>query len=50
MGLISESLQQHMQQLLHEGALAVKPTGSGSGGYVLSLWESEPTNEELIRV
>ncbi|TAL65081.1 MAG: mevalonate kinase, partial [Legionella sp.] len=38
-GLVSESLQQHMQQLLKSGALAVKPTGSGGGGYVVSLWE-----------
>jgi len=38
-GLISESLQQHMNQLLEAGAIAVKPTGSGSGGYVVSLWD-----------
>lgn len=37
-GLINESLQQHMQTLRHQGALAVKPTGSGCGGYVISLW------------
>lgn len=38
-GLVSESLQQHMNQLLAAGAIAVKPTGSGGGGYVLSLWD-----------
>jgi mevalonate kinase len=38
-GLISESLQEHMQLLRSQGALAVKPTGSGGGGYVLSLWD-----------
>lgn len=43
-GLISESLQQHMNTLLDAGAVAVKPTGSGGGGYVVSLWENPPTN------
>lgn len=41
-GLVSESLQQHMNRLMAEGALAVKPTGSGGGGYVLSLWDQQP--------
>lgn len=41
-GLVSETLQQHMQMLLDLGALAVKPTGSGGGGYVVSLWDSPP--------
>ena len=39
-GLISETLSAHIQDLYQEGALAAKPTGSGSGGYVLSLWDS----------
>ena len=39
-GLISESLQHHMQTLRKQGALAVKPTGSGNGGYVVALWSS----------
>ena len=41
-GLVSESLQHHMNQLRVEGALAVKPTGSGGGGYVVSLWDKRP--------
>jgi mevalonate kinase len=41
-GLVSESLQHHMQNLENAGAIAVKPTGSGGGGYVVSLWETEP--------
>jgi mevalonate kinase len=41
-GLVSESLQRHMQLLSEAGAIAVKPTGSGGGGYVISLWEQEP--------
>jgi mevalonate kinase len=36
--LISPLLQQHIVQLKSEGALAVKPTGAGLGGFVLSLW------------
>lgn len=50
-GLVSESLQQHMNQLSANGAIAVKPTGSGGGGFVLSLWEHKfPENPELIAV
>lgn len=41
-GLVSESLQQHMNTLFDNGALAVKPTGSGGGGFVLSLWDKQP--------
>ena len=39
-GLVSEPLQQHMQALRDQGAIAVKPTGSGGGGYVVGLWNS----------
>lgn len=51
-GLVSETLQQHMQLLLRSGALAVKPTGSGGGGFVLSLWDRNPPslNIEFISV
>ncbi|MBA2648733.1 MAG: mevalonate kinase [Legionella sp.] len=51
-GLISESLQQHINQLLKAGASAVKPTGSGGGGYVLSLWNQAPDSSsiELTRI
>ena len=41
-GLVSESLKRHMQSLLNAGAVAVKPTGSGGGGYVVSLWDTPP--------
>lgn len=41
-GLVSENLGHHIQSLLNMGALAVKPTGSGGGGYVVSLWENHP--------
>ena len=42
---MSEGLQQHMNHLLSSGAIAVKPTGSGGGGFVLSLWEKRPRDE-----
>ena len=50
-GVIGEVLQQHCLQLSAEGALAVKPTGSGGGGYALSLWNTAPPSHlpfELI--
>lgn len=47
-GLMSHSLKQHMQALRELGALAVKPTGSGGGGYVLSLWKHDvPQHTEI---
>lgn len=51
-GLVSETLQHHMELLLEQGAVAVKPTGSGGGGYVLSLWDKLPPRMpfELITV
>ena len=41
-GLITEQVKKHQNQLLQNGALAVKLTGSGGGGYVLSLWDALP--------
>lgn len=41
-GLINTTLKTHMASIRDAGAIAVKPTGSGGGGYVLSLWESIP--------
>lgn len=47
-GLIFGDLEDHMRSLDEAGALAVKPTGSGGGGYVLSLWEEgDPTPQAL---
>ena len=37
-GLVSAEMEQHMQELCAAGAAAVKPTGSGGGGFVVSLW------------
>jgi mevalonate kinase len=40
-GLIHGALNEHIDLLKKNGALAVKPTGSGGeGGHVLSLWQT----------
>jgi mevalonate kinase len=41
-GLISDNLSSHLALLRQHGALAAKPTGSGGGGYVISLWNEPP--------
>lgn len=46
-GLVSESLHQHMVMLRQAGACALKPTGSGGGGYVVSLWNDRLPPEQL---
>ncbi len=40
--LIGKKLREHMSFLKQNGALATKPTGSGDGGFVLSLWDNHP--------
>ncbi len=47
-GLITPSLQQHGELLRNAGALAIKPTGAGKGGYVMSLWEAPPPTIEGV--
>lgn len=42
--LTGGGVRSEMDRLLHAGALAVKPTGSGGGGYVLSLWGKPPVS------
>lgn len=37
-GLTEGTVDKHISFLKSQGALAAKPTGSGGGGYVLSLW------------
>jgi mevalonate kinase len=48
--LCGGDLGAHMRLLEEAGALAVKPTGSGGGGYVLSLWRETPPAELLKRL
>lgn len=45
--LVPSAVQTHMDRLKKAGALACKLTGSGSGGYVLSLWSEKPVESEL---
>lgn len=44
-GLVNSEMQYHMRGLTNQGALAVKPTGSGKGGHILSLWPSSDMAE-----
>jgi mevalonate kinase len=44
-GLVPVEAQQHIDFLKNSGALAIKMTGSGGGGYVLSLWDELPAPE-----
>lgn len=46
-GLVDEPVRKHMQWLSESGALATKLTGSGGGGYVLSLWKESPPQDIL---
>ncbi len=41
-GLIDSQMYNEVGKLKKAGAIAVKPTGSGRGGYLLSLWDSPP--------
>ncbi|MDR0968458.1 MAG: hypothetical protein LBL99_02350 [Holosporaceae bacterium] len=41
-GLCDPKTIAHMEELFSNGAVAVKPIGSGLGGYILSLWEEKP--------
>jgi mevalonate kinase len=49
-GLITSEFQKHIQELEDAGAWAVKPTGSGGGGYALSLWREDPPKELLPKL
>lgn len=46
-GLVCPELQTHMEVLKSKGALETKPTGSGDGGFVLSLWSHPVTFMEF---
>ena len=47
-GLMSSDLTEHINKLKHWGALAAKPTGSGEGGFVISLWEKTPPSDKGV--
>lgn len=46
--LIPTPVQKQMDELKSQGALAVKPTGSGAGGFLLSVWDQWPSDSRLI--
>jgi mevalonate kinase len=41
-GLAGGEMGDHLASLRRAGAIAAKPTGSGDGGYALSLWRDDP--------
>ncbi len=41
-GLVNEAVKAHEVRLKNFGAMAVKLTGSGGGGFMLSYWEQPP--------
>jgi len=41
-GLVPSELLEQKQELLKQGALAVKLTGAGLGGFWVALWPSTP--------
>lgn len=47
-GLIPSALENKITELYQLGALAVKPTGAGGGGYLLSLWHAHPPRDAGI--
>lgn len=40
-GLIPPAVERQIAELKRQGAVAVKPTGSGDGGYLLALWNED---------
>jgi mevalonate kinase len=50
-GLSEGALKIRMNELSSRGALAAKPTGSGAGGFILSLWpETVPPDPDLLKI
>lgn len=46
-GLVPENVSQSIKKLKSYGAIECKLTGSGGGGYILSLWDESPSSEIL---
>ncbi len=48
--LITKTLKEHLKHCQKDGAIAVKPTGSGGGGHVLSLFKYPPTSSIYTKI
>ena len=48
--LVTGNMKKKIEWLRNEGAVAVKPVGSGRGGYILGLWREPPKNEILTEL
>ena len=48
--LIPDPVDHYIQMLKSFGALAVKPTGAGLGGLLISLWQKPPSNKQLANL
>lgn len=49
-GLISSKMTEVMDEALSQGALCVKPTGSGNGGFILACWDTKPEDDQAFQV
>lgn len=52
-GLTEGPMSAHIEKLRSAGAVALKPTGSGGGGHVISYWSKEPPQDlgfQLIKL
>lgn len=47
-GLVTPAMQTRAESALEAGANAWKPTGSGQGGFIITLWKEDPS-QELIQ-
>jgi mevalonate kinase len=47
-GLVDESINRQRADILSQGALAVKVTGAGKGGFLVSLWEEPESVRSLF--
>jgi mevalonate kinase len=46
-GLVTDKMKETMCKLSQKGALVSKPTGSGLGGYMISIWKEE--NKDIAK-
>jgi len=49
-GLCDNDINRHADTLKNAGAKALKSTGAGGGGYMLSLWDEKPCDEIIQKL